>query len=108
MVNRKHTGQDFDDFLREEGILEHVNARVLKRVIAWQVAAAMEKAAITKSEMARRMGTSRTVVNRVLDEKDTGITLETLAKVCKVLDAGMDLRLVPARAVQPERKGTVR
>lgn len=76
----KHIGSNFDDFLAEEGIREEVTAAALKRVIAWQFAQAMKDLHITKTEMAIRMHTSRGVVNRLLDENDTGITLATLAR----------------------------
>lgn len=76
----KHVGSDFDAFLQEDGILEEVTAAALKRVIAWQIAQAMKKQSITKTEMAARMHTSRMVVNRLLDGNDTGITLATLAR----------------------------
>ena len=38
----QHTGSDFDDFLREEGILEEVTARAHKRLLSLQLAEAME------------------------------------------------------------------
>ena len=59
MGNKAHIGSDFDDFLREEGLLEESSAVALKRVIAWQLGEAMRSQRVTKSEMASRMGTSR-------------------------------------------------
>lgn len=43
-TENKHAGSDFDDFLREEGILEEVTARALQRVQAFQSEAAKKKA----------------------------------------------------------------
>ena len=74
----KHIGSDFDDFLDEDGLREEVMAAAVKRVIAWQIAQAMKAQKVTKTEMASRMHTSRMVVNRLLDEKDTSVTLATL------------------------------
>jgi antitoxin HicB len=76
----EHIGSDFDDFLRDEGMQEEVTAAALKRVIAWQFAEIMRERRITKTEMAARMHTSRMVVNRLLDENDTSVTLATLAR----------------------------
>jgi hypothetical protein len=76
----KHAGSNFDAFLQEDGVLEEVTAAALKRVIAWQIAQAMKKQNITKTEMATRMHTSRMVVNRLLDENDTSVTLATLTR----------------------------
>lgn len=38
MLNEKHLGSDFDDFLREEGLLEEVKAVATKRVLARRAA----------------------------------------------------------------------
>ncbi len=54
-MSKKHIGSDFDEFLKEEGIREEVTAAAIKRVIAWQLAAAMKSKHITKTEMAARM-----------------------------------------------------
>jgi antitoxin HicB len=79
-MNHQHVGGDLNDFLKEEGIREEVTAAAIKRVIAWQLAEAMKRLHITKTEMAIRMHTSRAVVNRLLDENDTSITLATLSR----------------------------
>jgi hypothetical protein len=52
-------GSSFDDFLKQEGIYEEVTARAIKRVIAGQLDALMEDQGLTKSELAKRMKTSR-------------------------------------------------
>ena len=39
----KNIGSDFDDFLREEGILEEVEIVALKRVLAYQVEQFMQE-----------------------------------------------------------------
>ncbi len=76
----KHIGSDFDEFLAEDGLREEVTATAIKRVIAWQLAQAMKAKHITRTEMAARMHTSRAVVNRLLDENDTSVTLATLSR----------------------------
>lgn len=86
----KHIGSNFDDFLNEEGMQEEVTAAAIKRVIAWQLAQAMKAKKISKTEMAKRMRTSRMVVNRLLDENDTSVTLATLSRAS--LAVGVPLR----------------
>jgi antitoxin HicB len=76
----KNIGSDFDDFLHEQGMQEEATAAALKRVIAWQLAKIMKERGINKTQMAARMHTSRMVVSRLLDEKDTSVTLATLAR----------------------------
>ena len=73
-------GSSFDDFLREEGMLEEVEAVAVKRVLAWQLLQAMEEKHISKSEMARRMGTSRSYLDKLLDPDNERIQLDTLMK----------------------------
>jgi len=86
----KHIGSDFDDFLKEDGLKEEITAAAIKRVIAWQLKQAMKKQGITQTEMAARMHTSRMVVKRLLDEKDTSVTLATLARASVAI--GKDIR----------------
>ena len=92
-MSKKHIGSDFDDFLKEEGVREEVTAAAIKRVIAWQLAKAMENKHITKTEMAARMHTSRAVVNRLLDEDDTSITLATLSRASLAVGIPLTIEL---------------
>ena len=93
-MENKHIGSDFDDFLKEEGIQEEVTATAIKRVIAWQLAEAMKKKHITKTEMAARMRTSRAVINRLLDENDTSVTLATLARASVAVGIPLKIELL--------------
>lgn len=78
----KHIGNNFNNFLAEEGLCEEVTVATLKRVIVRQISQAMNAQRISKTEMASRMHTSRNVVNRLLNQDDTGVALATLARVC--------------------------
>ncbi len=88
-----HIGNDFDRFLEEEGILQEVEIVAAKRVIAWQIAEIMEKERISKTAMAARMGTSRAVLDRLLDPENTGVTLKTLGKAATVLGKKINISL---------------
>lgn len=78
-MGKKNVGSRFDDFLKEEAMLDEVTAVALKRVIAWQIAEEMKNQHMTKTELAKRMHTSRASLNRLLDEEDPSLTLTTLA-----------------------------
>lgn len=80
-----HIGSSLDDVLDEDGLLEESSARAIKRVIAWQLLEAMKTQGITKSAMAQRMHTSQSTLNRLLDETDTGLTIDTLSRAAQVL-----------------------
>lgn len=90
-MSNPHIGSDFDEFLREEKIHEEVTAAALKRVIAWQLSKARKARHMTKTEMASRMHPCRAVVNRLLDEDDTSVTLATLARAS--LAIGVPLKI---------------
>ena len=47
---------------------------------------------MNKSQLAEKMRTSRTVVNRLLDEKDTGVTITTLVKAGRALGINWTLQ----------------
>ncbi len=87
----KYSGSDFDDFLKEEGILEEVTARAHKRLLALQFADAMEGGKITKTQIAKRLQTSRTQVDRLLDPSYTAVTLESLERLATAV--GKQLRV---------------
>lgn len=97
-MDEKHVGSDFDDFLREEGLLEEVEAVAAKRVLAYQISEAMKEQELSKSAMARRMGTSRSSLDRLLDPEVPSVTLLTLEKAAHVLGKRVRIEMVDAAA----------
>jgi len=91
-----HIGSRFDDFLAEDGQLEGSTAVAIKRVIAWQFEQAMKASGINKTTMAERMHTSRAALSRLLDENDTGLTLDTLSRGAQALGYRIKIELVAA------------
>ena len=91
---KKHKGSTFDSFLEEEGILESTEAVAVKRVIAFELEKKMKKDHINKSELAERMRTSRSALDRLLDPENTSITLSTLAKAAHVVGKKLQVLLV--------------
>jgi DNA-binding Xre family transcriptional regulator len=84
-MKKKNIGSSFDSWLAEEGIREEVTTTAVRRVLARQVEAAMKEKSFSKSEMARRMNTSRAALDRLLDPEYDAVTLSTLRKVATVL-----------------------
>ena len=91
-----HIGSTLDDFLSEDGVLEAVSARAIKRVIAWQLRGAMKAQGITKTAMAERMHTSRSMLDRLLNETDTGLTIDTLSRAAQALGYQVRVELAAA------------
>jgi antitoxin HicB len=94
MNKNKHRGTSFQNFLEEEGILEEVEARALKRAIAMQLAKIIKQESVSKSDMALRMKTSRAAVDRMLDGSNPSMTLTTLEKAARALGRRIKLELV--------------
>lgn len=93
-MKKKNVGSSFDSWLREEGIYGEASANAIKRVVARQVEAAMQEKGISKTEMARRMHTSRAALDRLLDPENAAITLSTLQKAAAVVGREIRLELV--------------
>ena len=93
MTKSKKQPYTLNNFLEEENMAEEVNAIAIKRVIAWQVEAAMKAEHITKKAMAEKMHTSRSQLDRLLDPGYTGITLDLLSKAAKAVGRKLKLEL---------------
>jgi antitoxin HicB len=86
----KHRGGRFDDFLKDQEMYEEAQAVALKRAIAEALFDRMEKSNVTKMELAKRMRTSRSQLDRLLDPGYTSVQLDTLIRAASVL--GQELR----------------
>ena len=69
-----HLGSSLDDLLVEEDLLTEVNEIAIKRVIAWQLQQEIEAKQMTKTEMAKAMGTSRAALDRLLAPDNNSVT----------------------------------
>jgi antitoxin HicB len=94
MTKKGHIGSSFDEFLKDEGIYEEVTARAIKRVLARQLSGLMQKQGLTKSELARRMQTSRAQLDRLLDPENESVTLGTLTRAAQVVGRQLKMELV--------------
>jgi len=92
MVN-PHIGSSFDDLLREEGNLEEVSSAATVKVLAMQLQIELDRQGISKAELARRMGTSRSQVDRLLNGDESGIRLSTLERAAKAVNRSLVLQL---------------
>ena len=91
MLKQERLGSTLDSLLAEEGILEEVEAEVAKYVIALQIGREMKRLRLSKSAMAKRMGTSRPAVDRLLDPHNPSVTLSTLERAAAAV--GMRLKV---------------
>ena len=94
MVKGKNIGSNLESFLKEEGRYEDAQATAVKRSIAFQLEKTMKKQEISKSEMARRMKTSRAYLDRLLDPENDKIQLNTLYKAASAVGKQLHVELV--------------
>lgn len=92
-MNKKHIGNSFDSFLEEEGIAAEVENEAVKRLISYNLLDEMKKQNINKTEMAKKMSTSRAALNRLLNPYNDSVTLSTLTKAANVLGKRLVLQL---------------
>jgi len=90
---RRNIGSDFDDFLEEEGLLQETTAVAVKRYIAYQLTEKMNETKLSKAEMARRMETSRSALDRLLDPDNSSVTLQTLQSAVQALGGRLKIEL---------------
>jgi antitoxin HicB len=94
---------ELDGMFQELGELEEVRALARKKILADALRKAMKAQKVTPAEMARRMGTSRPTVYRLLDPAERGATLDTLERASLALGLDLELRLVPTVAPKGRR-----
>ena len=86
-------GSSFVDVLKEEGIDDEVRAAA-KQVLAWQIDQSRRAQGLSKSALAKRMQTSRSQVERLLDPTNTKDQLDTLQRAAATLDRRLVVELV--------------
>ena len=94
--NNPHLGQSLDEFLIETGDYADAYARAVKRVIALEIAKLMEEQQLSKSAMARRMSTSRSSLDRLLDPTNLSVSLHTISTASTALGKTFEIKFVDA------------
>lgn len=93
VMNEKHVGSDFDDFLKQDNLLAECEAGALKRVVAWQIEQEMKRRRITRAKLANRMNTSRDKLNRLFSENNSTVSLQLLEEVALALGRKLKVEL---------------
>ncbi|MFN8591212.1 MAG: hypothetical protein U0031_07070 [Thermomicrobiales bacterium] len=77
----------------EEGIRDEATTHAIKRVLAWQMQQEMTAQGLSKRAMARRMHTSRTQRDRLLDPTHDTVQLETMQRAAAAVGRSLHLEL---------------
>lgn len=88
-------GSSFDDFPKADGIYEDIQNAAIKKVLSAKLEAAMFEQSISKTDMAKRLNTSRSQLDRLLDPDNETITLQTASRAASVLRMTLEINLSP-------------
>ena len=92
-MKRQHIGSDFDDFLKEEGLLAECEAGALNRVVAWQLEQEMKRRRISRAKLASLMKTRREVLDRLFAGDEPFVTLRVLEDAALALGRKLKVEL---------------
>jgi len=93
MTTKKHIGSNFDDFLKEEGLLEDAESIAAKRIFVFQLEKELKRQKVNQMELAQLMGTSRSSIRRLLDPCQPS-TLKSLSHAASALGKHLSVSLV--------------
>lgn len=79
-------GSTLEEVFTSFGMWDEVVLLGQKKVIAERLRREMTRQNVTKTELARRMNTSRSQVEMLLDPANTGLTLQSLSRASFALD----------------------
>lgn len=88
----RHRGSSFDRYLHQQGMYEDVQAAAVKRTVAEAIEDGMHEAGLSKHAMAKRMRTSRSQLDRVLDPEFTAVQLDSVVRAAAAI--GHELRIL--------------
>lgn len=92
-MKKAHIGSNFDDFLRQDGLLAECEAGALRRVVTWQIEQEMKRRRISRAKLASRMNTSRTTLDQLFAENETPMTLQLLERAALALGHKLKVEL---------------
>ncbi len=92
-MKQEHVGADFDDFLKQDGLLAECEAGALKRVVAWQIEREMKRRRISRAKLASRMKASSAAVDRLFAPDQSSVTLQFLEQAALALGRKLKVEL---------------
>lgn len=92
-MKKAHIGSDFDDFLAQDDLLADCEASALRRVVTWQIEQEMKRRRISRTTLAGKMKTSRTVLDQLFAEQETPVTLQLLERAALALGRKLKVEL---------------
>jgi len=88
-----HAGSTLESLLREDDAYENIKNDAIKSVLAYKLDEAMKAQNLSKARMAKRMQTSPSQLDRLLDPQNEGVTLHTLKRAAEAVGMRLELEL---------------
>lgn len=95
-------GSSFESFLHDEGLRDKAYTHAVKTVLAAQLREQMQRQKVTAVELAKRMATSRSQLDRVLGGQE-GLTFDTAVRAANALGCKLEVHVRPARRAARRR-----
>jgi hypothetical protein len=92
-MKQAHIGSDFDDFLKQDGLLAECEAGALKRLVAWQIEREMKRRRISRATLASRMNTSPAALDPLFAPDHSPVTLQLLEQAALALGRKLKIEL---------------
>ena len=92
-MKQAHIGSDFDDFLKQEGLLAECEAGALTRVVAWQIEREMKRRRISRAKLASRMKSNPAALDRLFAPDHSSVTLQLLEEAALALGRKLKVEL---------------
>jgi antitoxin HicB len=89
-----HHGSSLEEFLADNGIIEEAETEASVRVVAWQIGEELKRLGLTKTLLAKKLGTNRSQVNRLLDPNNDGVSIRTLQRAADAVGRKLRVELV--------------
>ncbi len=83
----------FEDLLKEYEVNEPANQQAAKLVLAYQLFRKIKSQGLSKSEMAWRLQTSRSQLDRLIDPANDDVTVGALSRAAKVVGCNLRIEL---------------
>ena len=93
----KHIGSTLGSLFEELGEKDEIELLAMKKLVAEAIQRRMTELALTSSQLATRMNTSRNQVHRLLDPHETGVTFKSLDRASRALGLSFSVTLTPRR-----------
>ena len=95
IMKNPHLGSSMQSLFEELGEWEEMEVRLEKRMIADVLRREMKRQKVTKAELAKKMETSRSQIDALLNGENTGLTLTTLTRVARALGLHAEISFKP-------------